>query len=88
MSIGIRPREELYIALYDLELGFTQREVLRLRVRWREGASVLAIAAELGRDPDEIAALIIDQARAGQIGRREGGLLGCRGLAKHSATHS
>lgn len=67
---------EQYIALIDLDFGFSQEELKIFRSMWKVGESVFAIAEELERDPDEIAILVMDQARKGRIKQRPRGVFG------------
>lgn len=67
---------EQYIALIDLNFGFSQEELKIFRSMWKAGESVFVIAEELERDSDEIAVLVMDQARKGRIKQRPGGLYG------------
>ncbi len=74
----LRPQVLLYTALSDGNFDFTwyPHEVTTVINRWNEGSHISDIAEELDRDTDEVAVLIIDLARKGKIGRREGGVYG------------
>ena len=52
-------------------------EVERFRRYWAAGRSVQEIGEQLERDPDEVALLVMDQARRGAIEKRPGGAWGC-----------
>ncbi|MCL6635493.1 MAG: hypothetical protein K6T29_06960 [Peptococcaceae bacterium] len=44
--------------------------------QWNAGVPLGDIAGMVDMDPDDIAIILIDLARRGRIGRREGGALG------------
>ena len=71
-----RPREELYIALSELDFSWYPGEVEQVAQLWREGLPVADIAEKMERDVDEVAILIMDLARRGVIRRRKNGALG------------
>ena len=71
-----RPREELYIALSELDFSWYPGEVGQVAQLWRKGLPVADIAERMERDIDEVAILIMDLARRGVIGRRKNGVFG------------
>ena len=75
-SRKMRPREELYIALSELDFSWYRGEVEQVAQLWREGLPVADIAERMERDIDEVAILIMDLARRDVIGRRKNGALG------------
>jgi len=74
--LKLRPQKELRIALDDLDLSFFPEEVERAKKLWNFGWHISDIAKQVHRDPDELAALIMDMARKGEIQRRRGGVFG------------
>jgi hypothetical protein len=71
-----RPREELYIALSELDFSWYPGEVEQVAQLWRKGLPVADIAEKMKRDIDEVVILIMDLARRDVIGRRKNGALG------------
>ena len=71
-----QPREELYIALSELDFSWYQNEVEQVAQMWRDGIHIADIAERMERDIDEVAILIMDLARRGVIGRRKNGAMG------------
>jgi len=71
-------RRAIYIALEELDFIWDQEDVKAFETMWDLGWDCGRIAAELGRDPDEVAILVIDRARAGKIERRPGGWFGTK----------
>lgn len=59
----------LYIACEGMEFGWRQEEIYVFKQLWADGLKCLDIAKELGRDPDEVALLVIDLGRKGLIPR-------------------
>lgn len=72
----LRPKQRLYFALEDLDLSFTRAEVAQVVLWWNQGVSIGEMADRLGRDPDEIAVLVMDLARKGGVRARAGGAWG------------
>lgn len=58
-----RPREELYIALSELDFSWYRGEVEQVAQLWRKGLPVADIAEKMKRDIDEVVILIMDLAR-------------------------
>lgn len=80
-----RARETKIDALFTNDLPYTALEAgppfefqwdpadVRCAIRlWDAGLSIYRIAQQLSRDPDEVAVLVIDLARRGIIGKRQG----------------
>ncbi|MFZ5688650.1 MAG: hypothetical protein ACOY9Y_10845 [Bacillota bacterium] len=72
----ICPPEPLYIALADLDFTWYADEVTQVIRWWEDGIALGDMADRLRRDPDEVAILLIDLARAGKIKERDGGVYG------------
>lgn len=75
-SRKMRPREELYIALSELDFSWYPGEVEQVAQMWREGLHIAKIAEMLERDIDEAAVLIMDLARKNKVRRRKNGVFG------------
>ena len=75
----LQPRERLYIACEDLDLSWYHHEVRQVIADWEAGVPLGDMASRLGRDPDEVAILLMDLARQGRIKPREGGVYGAKG---------
>lgn len=71
-----QPREELYIALSELDFSWYHAEVEKIKKLWAYGLHIAKIAEMLERDIDEVAVLIMDLARKNKIRRRKNGVLG------------
>jgi hypothetical protein len=76
----LRPQEQLYIAMEDLDFTWRPAEIQRVIDLWSEGVSLPEIA-EMVRDRSEeaqleTAILVMDLARQGRIEGREGGVNG------------
>jgi hypothetical protein len=71
-----RPREELYIALSELDFSWYPGEVEQVAQMWRDGIHIADIAEKMKRDTDEVVILIMDLARRGVIEPRKNGALG------------
>lgn len=69
-------RQEVYIALEDLDFIWDIRQVLELDEMWRRGFSLQYMAEYFNRDPDEVAILLMDRLRRGRIRPRKGGIFG------------
>lgn len=78
----VRPKDELVIALDDLDFSWTKIEVAKAILMWRIGYSLEEMAKQLrpydgAKDAiDEVALLIMHLTRQGKIGPREGGIFG------------
>lgn len=71
-------RQCLYIAGESLDFIWDERDVCLIDRMWEQGLSIYDIARSFGRDPDEVAILIIDRSRLGKIKPRKGGVYGVR----------
>lgn len=69
-------RQSIYIALEDMDFVWDEKDVATVDQMWSEGVSIWDIGKSFGRDPDEVALLIIDRKRKGFIGERPGGAWG------------
>lgn len=75
-KIKLRPKEELVIALDDLDFSWYRQEVERVKKLWIYGWHIADIAKQMQRKQDEVAILIMHLARKGEIKRRKGGIFG------------
>ncbi len=75
MGVGLY-QSQMVIALEELNFLWNIREVKRVEKWWEDGMSIWDMGRELGRDPDEVAILIMDLMRNGIIKYRKGGALG------------
>jgi len=75
-----KQRQKVYIACENLDFVWDEREVHEIEHMWSKGLSIHDIARSFGRDPDEVAILIVDRARQGKIKPRKGGVFGCSGM--------
>ena len=75
-SRKMRPREELYIALSELDFSWYPGEVEQVAQLWRDGIHIADIAEKMKRDIDEVAILIMDLARRDVIEPRKNGAMG------------
>lgn len=66
----------IYVVGEDLNLLMPMEDVRRFDRLWKDGVNVLDIARELDKDPDEIAILVIDRIRKGNISQRANGAWG------------
>ncbi len=69
-------RRKIYLACEELNFVWDRTEVSNFRNMWDDGKSIRQIAEVLGRDPDEVLILAIDQSKRDLIQPRDGGLLG------------
>lgn len=75
-KIKLRPKEELVIALDDLDFSWYRQEVERVKKLWIYGWHIADIAKQMQRKQDEVAILIMHLARKREIKRRKGGVFG------------
>jgi hypothetical protein len=71
-----RQRNNIYIALEEVDLTWSLGEVMDIREMWNAGVPLTDIARKVKRQPDELALLIFDQAIQGKIQKRDGGIFG------------
>lgn len=57
-----------HVILIDAKFIWSQEEVEDFRSMWECGLSVFEIAEQMNEDPDNIALLVIDQAKKRKIG--------------------
>lgn len=65
-----------YIALLDLDFSWNKKQLNRVKVYWEAGYHIAEIAEKVDRIIDEVAILIIDLSRKGEIEERPGGAFG------------
>lgn len=56
-----------HLILTEAKFIWTQHEVEKFRALWEVGLSIYEIAEQMNEDPDDIALLVIDQAKKGKI---------------------
>lgn len=71
-----RPQEQLHIALADLDFAWFPAEVEKVQQLWQAGRHIADIAETIGRDPDEVALLLMDLARQDKLPGRKNGVIG------------
>jgi hypothetical protein len=71
-------KNRIYVACDDLNFDWLHRDINTFRHMWSEGFSVDDIAKAFKRPVDEVAILVLDQARKGDIQIRSGGANGNR----------
>lgn len=71
-----RKRNQIYIALEDIDFIWSEKEVQKFKLMWDSDYSAQEIASKLKRPIDDVAMLIYDQALKKKIKPREKGLLG------------
>lgn len=69
-----RNNSAIYIALEEVNMIWTPKEVGWFDDMWRSGSSLLFIAAKLKRKPLEVALLIMDRELKGKIKPRKRGI--------------
>ena len=57
-----------HVILIDAKFIWSQEEVEDLRAMWGCGLSLFELAEQMNEDPDNIALLVIDQAKKRKIG--------------------
>lgn len=65
-----------YIACFDLDFSWNEQQLNRVKVYWEAGYHIADIAEKADRIIDEVAILIIDLSRKGEIEERPGGVFG------------
>ena len=68
--------EPIHIACEELNFTWREPQLITFREMWAEGWDVRVIARRLGRKPEEVAILVMDQARTGKIKKRPTGIFG------------
>lgn len=71
-----KERNQVYIALEDIDFIWSEKEVKKFRLMWDSDFSIKEIASKLKRPIDDVAMLIYDQALKSKIEPRNGGLMG------------
>lgn len=72
----LRPKEELYFPLQDLDLTFTEKEVEDTLELWEAGIHIADMARQLKRETEEVFILLLDLAMKRKIRERENGIFG------------
>ena len=72
----LRPKEELYFPLQDLDLTFTEKEVEDTQELWKAGIHIADMARQLKRETEEVFILLLDLAMKRKIRERENGVFG------------
>jgi len=73
----MKSRLSVYVALEDVNFIWCEiTEIPIVEKMWREGAPIWEIAERVGRDPDEVAILIMDRVRKRFLRPRPGGVFG------------
>lgn len=69
-----------YICFYDDNIDFSwpREQIPKVIAMWKSGLSIEQISERTERPIDEVAMLLIDQARNNNIKAREGGIFGSR----------
>lgn len=84
----IKKSRNIYIPLEDLDFGWNEADLPKVRHMWEIGMDIWDIAKEVGREGEkgiyEVFLLLMDQAIKGKIKRRPGGIFGKKG-AKNRA---
>ena len=75
-KIKLRPKDELVIALEDLDFSWYRCEVDIVKKMWKSGKHIAEIARAVKRDQDEVAILIMHLAKNNEIKKRKGGVFG------------
>lgn len=76
---SFKSRTQIYLACEEMDFTWCVKDVWKFKKMWKDGKSILQIAQELDRDPDEVLILAIDRCKKGSIIPRDGGLLGVMG---------
>ena len=76
----MRNRDNNFIALMDLDFSWSWPKITLVRKLWIEGYKISEIAEQVDRIIDEVAILIMDQARKGKLHPRPGGVFGSEKL--------
>ncbi len=74
--LKLRPKNELIIALDDLDFSWFPAEVAKVKQLWNQGLHIADIATKVKRDQDEVAVLIMHLAREEKIAKRKMEVLG------------
>lgn len=68
--------EPVHIACEEMNFVWKGGHLFEFRKMWAEGKDIRTIAKHFRRKNEEVAILIMDQARAGKIKKRPGGIFG------------
>lgn len=84
----IKKSRNIYIPLEDLDIGWDEADLPKVRLMWEKGMDIWDIAKEVGRKGEkgvyEVFLLLMDQAMRGKIKRRPGGIFGKKGAKNHA----
>ncbi len=69
-------KERVYVALEDVNMDWTELEIIKFRLMWKYGVHPGRMERILKRSQVEIAILAMDQEIKGEIGERKGGFFG------------
>ena len=69
-------KEKVYVALEDVNMDWTQAEIVKFRMMWNSGVHPARMAEILKREQIEILILVMDQEIKGEITERMGGFFG------------
>jgi hypothetical protein len=69
-------KDKPYEVCTDMNRNWYQDEITRFIKMWNAGDCITEVAAELKKEVDEVALLVIDQKRKGRIEDRPGGAYG------------
>lgn len=69
-------KERVYVALEDVNMDWTELEIIKFRLMWKCGVHPGRMERILKRSQVEIAILAMDQEIKGEIGERKGGFFG------------
>jgi hypothetical protein len=76
-NVSLRsPRNIRVIVLDGLDFFWDEHELEDMAHKWEQGVSLLEIANDFKRDPDEVLLALLHLGRQEKIGRRDGGILG------------
>lgn len=70
------PRQNRVIVCEELDFTWERKELNKLARMWKKGQSILEMAVEVERDPDEVLIALIHLAKKNKVEKREGGLFG------------
>jgi hypothetical protein len=73
----MRQRQNIYIALEDIDFIWDEADLEKIRELWEGGIHIRDMASYLKRKPVEVFCLLLDQSSKGMIKKRKGDLYGC-----------
>ncbi|GKV70264.1 hypothetical protein NCCP2716_27620 [Sporosarcina sp. NCCP-2716] len=74
----VAKHEPIYLLFEDADIKWKwiESELIRFRELWKEGKGIKELASEFRTNQKSIALAVMDQAEAGHIRQRDGGLFG------------